>query len=114
VLATWDLTRPELELLGEVCRTFDEIEELRLIIERDGLTVAGSKGQTVSHPGLAQIRASRALAARLLAQIDLPSETGETLPTALQVRGRRAAAARWRQRDAQRQARQEWTRGQPA
>lgn len=92
---TFELTDVELLLLGELCRTLDEIDQLHDAITADGAMVPGSKGQMRPHPGFSQIRASRALVARLASQLDLPDENGETLPSALSARGKQAARKRW-------------------
>jgi hypothetical protein len=93
-LDRWELTGPETELLTEVCRTLDEIDGLREVLPA-GLMSTGSTGQPVVHPALAQIRASRALVGRLLAQLQLPDETGASLPSPAQIRASKAVQARW-------------------
>jgi hypothetical protein len=95
VQADYDLDVAEIELLVEVCRALDECEALHAVVERDGRTVPGSRGQVVAHPALSELRSTRLMLGRLLAQLELPDEDGSSLPTPLQARGRRAASSRW-------------------
>jgi hypothetical protein len=91
----FDLSSSELELLHEVCRLLDEIDGLRAAIVRDGVTVQGSTGQARVHPALGEVRQHRLALGRLLTQLSLPDDEGETIPTLTQVRGRKAAKTRW-------------------
>lgn len=91
----WDLSGPELELLGEACRRLDRVEVLRALVESDGFMIEGSKGQLVMHPALAQERAEIGLASKLVGQLQLPDEDGSVVATPLQARARRAAQSRW-------------------
>ena len=95
ILAEHDLSPAELEVLAEACKVADVCDDLAAVLERDGLTVAGSKGQTRAHPGLTELRGQRAQLAQLLAQLHLP---GELLETAASVRGRKAVTSRWDRR----------------
>jgi hypothetical protein len=92
---TYEFSAAELQLLTEVCRTLDTCEALDALVRDEGRMVTGSRGQTVAHPALAEVRQSRALLGRLLAQLELPDVDGCTLPSPVQARGRRAAATRW-------------------
>ncbi|NIK57899.1 P27 family phage terminase small subunit [Kribbella shirazensis] len=98
VLATWEVNRDELELLTEICRTLDLLDELRDAISRDGMTVAGSEGQPRAHPAVSQVTASRALLGRLLAQLGLPDPEGVPVPSARSAQAQRAAESRWNRR----------------
>ena len=69
------------ELLLEVCRTLDLVEELQCRL--------GEKGMLV------EIRLQRQLLARLLIQLGLPDEEGAVMPSPSTSRARRAAEARW-------------------
>lgn len=104
-LAKWDLTKPELELLAEVCRRLDRIDAYRTVIDAEGLMVAGSMGQWVPHPLLAAERAEVTLVSKLLGQLALPDEDGAVVATPLQARARRAAQSRWA-RDPHRESRE--------
>lgn len=98
----YDLTAGELEILSEVCRTLDEIEDLRAEVVADGPTTTGSKLQTVVHPGLQELRQQRAELRRLLASLDLPDPeqaTGKAVRSARSERAARAARTRWKVHD---------------
>jgi hypothetical protein len=91
----FDLSSSELELLDEVARLLDEIDELRAAIGRDGISVPGSTGQARVHPALGEVRQHRLALGRLLAQLSLPDDENASLPSLTQVRGRKAAKTRW-------------------
>lgn len=95
VTADFDLSDAETGLLAECCRLLDEVEALRSAVEVDGVTVPGSKGQTRAHPALAELRQHRLALGRLLAQLALPDDEGESLPTPTQAGARKAAEAGW-------------------
>jgi P27 family predicted phage terminase small subunit len=95
VVGTFGLERDELEILAEACRAMDHLDEMREIIASDGVTVPGSRGQLAPHPLLVEQRGTRVTLARLLSQLALPDEDGNSIPTPLQARGRQAAAKRW-------------------
>ena len=94
-VATDELTDTALSLLVEVCRLMDEAEALRQAVAEQGMTVLGSAGQRRVHPALGELRQHRLALGRLLSQLALPDEDGESLPTPLQARGRQAASKRW-------------------
>ena len=52
----WLSPTTDLDILSRLCRAHDEAAHLRGLIERDGYTVIGSKGQTVAHPAVAMLR----------------------------------------------------------
>jgi len=89
------LDAPELELLTEICRALDDVEDLHRAVAAEGRTVAGSRGQPRAHPALGELRATRLMLGRLLAQLQLPADDGASLPSPVQARGRHAARARW-------------------
>jgi len=91
----YELNVDELEVLVEVCRCLDDCEALAGAVERDGLTVPGSSGQTRVHPAVGELRATRALVGRLLAQLGLPDADGQTLDSPVRARARGAANKRW-------------------
>jgi hypothetical protein len=97
----YEFTDAERELLVEVCRTLDLTEQLDAVVRTDGLTIEGSRGQTVTHPAIGELRQARGLLSRLLAQLDLPDVDGAaSLPSAFTLRARQGASARWGARDA--------------
>ncbi|MBA2531142.1 MAG: terminase [Nocardioidaceae bacterium] len=95
VVGPFHLDDAETELLVEVCRALDECEALHAVVDEQGRTVAGSRGQVVAHPALSELRQTRLMLGRLLAQLELPDEDGDALRSPLQARGRRAATSRW-------------------
>jgi len=95
VTGSYELAVAELELLTEICRAMDDCEALHQVVAVDGRTVAGSRGQPRAHPALGELRATRIMLGRLLAQLQLPDVDGESLPSPVQARGRRAARERW-------------------
>jgi phage terminase small subunit len=95
VVAGYELEPDELELLVEICRLLDQVEALQAVLEQDGLTATGSVGQVRVHPAVGELRSSRALLGKLLAQLELPDPEGESLSTPTQARARKAARSRW-------------------
>lgn len=94
VTGAYELGDDELEVLIEAVRMMSEIDALADALERDGITVAGSKGQTRVHPAVGEIRQHRMSLARLLKQLDLPAEDEQ--PESWRTRdARHAANARW-------------------
>jgi len=98
-VAAYDLERAELELLAETCRTLDEIDELVVALDRDGMTVPGSAGQTRTHPAINEVRQHRLALGRLLAQLALPDLDGGSIPKPSSLRASHAARTRWGRRD---------------
>lgn len=92
---TFDLSDTELELLETCARTLDEIDELQNSVDREGLTVKGSTGQTRIHPAVSELRQHRLALGRLLAQLQLPNEDGEKLASPAQAKSRMANQMRW-------------------
>jgi hypothetical protein len=62
----------ETALLHELCRVFDEIDEMRSGLSALGVTTKGSRGQQVLNPLLAQLTAHRRSADRLALALALP------------------------------------------
>jgi phage terminase small subunit len=92
----WELDARELHLLERACRIADELSDLEAAVDRDGATVAGSRGQTVVHPALAEARQLRLAQLRLLSAIEMvdPAEKRRAATPAI-ARARRAAESRW-------------------
>jgi phage terminase small subunit len=96
-LADFDLDDGEMELLAEVCRTLDGLDALAAAVERDGVTVSGSTGQTQVHPAITEARGQRAILHRLLKALDLPTdEAAAVTAPAVSLKASRAASSRWR------------------
>lgn len=95
------------ELLVEVCRTLDRLDDLAASIVSEGVTVLGSQGQPVLHPGLAESRSQSLALHRLLAGLALPAEDGgASVESTTTVRARKAATARWAGHNASRAIRE--------
>lgn len=92
ILAEYDLSEAEVELLVEACWTMTEVDHLRAALEVSGLTVAGSMGQPRVHPAVAEVRQHRLALARLLKQMALPDDEPESQTTKA---ARAAANVRW-------------------
>lgn len=95
VMAVYELGMDEVQILTEVCRALDLCNEMQAAIERDGVTVKGSEGQPRVHPAVSQLNSTRTLVGRLLAQLGLPDEDGQTIASPARVRAVRAAGERW-------------------
>jgi P27 family predicted phage terminase small subunit len=96
VTTEYVLTPAERRLLAEVCATLDTLAALAEVVEAEGVTAEGSKGQTVTHPAVSEARQQRLALGRLVAQLALPDAEGGTIRTAGQVGAQAAAQARWR------------------
>jgi hypothetical protein len=91
------LTAGELEMLGQACRTCDELDRLEKAVRSlPELTVQGSMGQPKPHPLLAEVRAHRLLLERLTTALNLPDEDEESGLRPGQRHARRAAVGRWK------------------
>ena len=83
----------EIELLTEVCRVLDLVDDLEDRLRADGPMTAGSKGQPVAHPAVPMLTAQRALLGKLLTMVDFGGE--EVLKSPRQVQAAAAARSRW-------------------
>jgi phage terminase small subunit len=94
--ADWELDARECGHLERACHIADRIAALDAEVRRDGVTVSGSRGQTVVHPAVAEIRQLELVRLRLLSAIEVvdPQEAKRSA-TPAQARGRRAAGVRW-------------------
>jgi hypothetical protein len=91
------LTAAEVEMLGQACRTADELDRLEKAVRvLPELTTRGSTGQLKPHPLLAEVRAHRLLLERLTTALCLPNEDEETGRSPGQKHGQRAIRARWK------------------
>jgi hypothetical protein len=96
VVGAYELTDTELELLAEACHTLDDLDLLEAAIAQNGAMVEGAAGQPVVNPALTEARGQRLALHRLVSALDLPDEDGASIPTAVTIRNRSAARARWR------------------
>jgi hypothetical protein len=91
------LTAAEVEMLGQACRTADELDRMeRAVRALPDLTTTGSTGQIKPHPLLAEVRAHRLLLERLMTALCLPDEDQEVGLRPGQRHGQRAINARWK------------------
>jgi hypothetical protein len=92
----WELENRELHFLRRAARCEDELVALEKIVDRDGETTEGSRGQTIVHPALGEGRQLRLVQLRLLSALELQdpasARTGATPASKL---ARRAAESRW-------------------
>lgn len=85
------------EILTEACRVLDLCDGLEAAIAADGVTIPGSRGQSVVNPAVSELRHNRTLLGRLLSQLGISDQNDEpNVPSAGSVSGRKAAEARWR------------------
>jgi hypothetical protein len=97
VAGLYVLTPAELEMLGQACRTSDELDRLEKAVRQlSDLTVRGSTGQPKAHPLLEEVRRHRVLLERLTGALNLPDEDEEVGLRPGQKHGRRAINARWK------------------
>ena len=97
VLASYDLSPAECELLRQACRTVDLLERIDDQLSREDLTVPGSRGQQRNHPLLFASVEQRRTLGQLMNALALPMpdeiEGKKRSPAAV-----KAAQARWRER----------------
>jgi hypothetical protein len=92
----FEFDEQESDLLLETCRTLDTIDALSAAIDSDGLMVAGSQGQSVLNPAIAERRQQQAAFARLLTMLNLgEAESGSSVAKLTSVKAKTAANARW-------------------
>ena len=101
IAGSFNLRPDELRILEDACREVDLIERIAEELETADLLTMGSMGQLVTSPLVTEIRQHRALLARLLGQLKLPDESGQSRGAADRSTSARAAAvARWGKRGA--------------
>jgi hypothetical protein len=99
VVVPYVLTPAELEMLGQACRTSDELDRLEKAVRAlSELTTTGSTGQLKPHPLLEEVRRHRLLLERLTSALNLPDDTEEVGTRAGSRHARKAAEGRWRKR----------------
>lgn len=84
----------------EACRTVDAIDSLSAIIASAGYMAAGSTGQAVVHPAVAELRQQQASFSRLLTSLNLSAaldgQAGAVgMARAVSTQASVAANARW-------------------
>jgi hypothetical protein len=96
VTTTYELSEAEFVVLEQVCRTLDLISEIQAVLDRDGSTVTTASGALKIHPHVPELRQQRAALGKLLVQLALPDEEGNTMESVRSRKARRAAQTRWR------------------
>lgn len=99
----FDLSRAEMEILTETCRTLDELEALGTAYRKQGPTTRGSQGQLRANPLLGEIRSQRAELRRLVEQLGIPTPEDpaaglDGVTSLASRRATKAARARWSER----------------
>ncbi len=84
--AVYELNPTEVVLFTEACYTVDLCDRLRADIARDGLSVVGSKGQTVLNPAVVELRQQGLAFGRFMRQLGLP-DVAEADVVPLRARG---------------------------
>jgi len=80
ILDDFTLSKPELVLLREACRTSDELEVLRATVLAAETLSVGSTKQPVVNPVFDALRKHREALAKLIAAMDLPAEVVPSVP----------------------------------
>ena len=100
VINKYVLTASEIEMLGQACRTADELDRLEKAVRAlPDLTTTGSTGQLKPHPLLGEVRAHRQLLERLTAALNLPDDDQEVGLRPGQKHAQTAIRARWNRRE---------------
>jgi hypothetical protein len=96
VVNKYVLTAAEVEMLGQACRTTDELDRLeRAVRTLPELTTTGSTGQLKPHPLLEEVRRHRTLLERLTTALALPDEDQDVGLRGASRHAQKAARARW-------------------
>lgn len=96
VTATFVLNAGEIAILGQACRTSDEITLLEAELRSSSLVVAGYSGQPRPNPLIKVLQDHRLLLRRLVDSLALPDADEESGMRPGQKHARRAARGRWR------------------
>lgn len=98
---SWELDQRELVFLARAGRCADELAKLEKSIDRDGVTIEGSRGQVAINPCLSEARQLRLVQLRLLSAIEMTDpQSSKRSATPAQARGRKAAEVRWQLEEA--------------
>ena len=66
-------------MLAGVCKIMDELGQLATSLKHDGITVLGAAGQARLNPIVAELRSQQLALGKMLAQPDLPDDSGAAL-----------------------------------
>jgi P27 family predicted phage terminase small subunit len=84
------------DLVLETCRILDVIDALAAAVDRDGVTVTGSRGQIVINPAVQEMRQQQVTFSRLVGQLNLDEAELGAMLTARQASAKRAGQQKWR------------------
>ncbi|UYP19777.1 hypothetical protein OED52_04255 [Rhodococcus sp. Z13] len=73
IVAEYELTEHELQILREAVRTVDLLDTLHKVAGEEGPLADSSQGRRV-HPAIVELRQQRITLARLLATLNIPTE----------------------------------------
>jgi hypothetical protein len=96
----YQFDKHEENMLAEVCRVLDVIEALIESIASHGVMVEGSQGQPVLNSAVSELRQQQTNFARMLPLLNLGEADSARVLSLTESRAKRAANARWAQRDA--------------
>lgn len=85
----------ELETLRTACRQADLVAQLETAVKKDGVMIAGAKGQRRLNAAATELRQSRIALVRILGDLGIPEDVATAPETASSRRARRAAQSRW-------------------
>lgn len=85
----------EQAILDAACRQVDLVVELERVLTDDGVIVVGSKGQQRVSGLVAEVRQGRLCLAKLLGDLQLPSEEQQRAATWRSAQAKKAADSRW-------------------
>lgn len=92
VVGKYDLRPDEARVLADACHTADRVATMREELAERQIVTAGSMGQEVVHPLVAELRAHEAQVASLLGKLGLPDDDdGSVKPN----QHRAAAQSKW-------------------
>lgn len=92
----WRLDSRDKQFLLSACVTADRIVALEKAIDRDGVTVKGSRGQIVPHPCISEVRQLELVQLRQLSAVELTNPADAKRPASpASTRAQRAAQSRW-------------------
>lgn len=94
----YELRHDELRVLEDACREMDLIDSMSASLADMPVMVAGSMGQSVVNPLVAELRQHRAVLRQLLVSLKLPDEPApgsQGVESPRSVAARAAAKSRW-------------------
>jgi hypothetical protein len=90
----YEFDQREMAILATACRQADTVASLERAVKADGVTIPGAAGQRRLNAAVTELRQGRIALARLLGDLDLPSEADKPTSAASR-RASHAAQTRW-------------------